>query len=145
MATSPIEFIKHLTNRKTKWDNLTETERKDFAGFMVNRFLSMNFDYLDLVNDIQKLNLPKEQLYRLYLEVLPKNIPYSKYISKKSGGGYSEELIQFIIKEYEISSEDASQYLDILYTSESGLEALRALLSKYGISEKEIKKLINGK
>lgn len=142
MASSPFDFVKELTTNKKPWSKLTETEKKDFGEFMTNRIVSMNLDYVELANDIQRLYLPKEIAYRLYSEILPRRMPYSKYIAKSKSSNYSEELIRFIIKEYEISSEDASDYLDILKSTPSGLEALRALLQKYGCDDKTIKTLL---
>ena len=39
---------------------------------MVNRFLSMKMDWIEVVNEFQKYNLKPKELYKLYINVLPK-------------------------------------------------------------------------
>ena len=47
---------------------------------MVNRFLSMNSNWLELVNEIQRYDLPPEIQYKLYIDILPKRKVWLKYI-----------------------------------------------------------------
>ena len=52
---------------------------------MVHRFLSMNMNWTDLVNEIQKYKLEPKDLYRLYTEILPKGTQWLRYTKGKKG------------------------------------------------------------
>ena len=41
-----FKWIDELFTKKRPWDSFSEEEQKKFSPFMVNRYLSMNNDYL---------------------------------------------------------------------------------------------------
>ena len=49
-----FSWINELFVGKRNWDTFSDTDKKKFSPFMVNRYLSMNDDFLPLVNYIQK-------------------------------------------------------------------------------------------
>ena len=69
-----FDHIGHITSKQTKgyWDSLNETEKKQWSNYMIHRFLSMKMEYVDVVNEIQRYNLKPKDLYKLYIDVLPK-------------------------------------------------------------------------
>ena len=71
---SLFDHITHITQRQTKnyFEDINDADRKTWSNYMVNRFLSMNSNWTDLVNEIQKYKLKPKDLYRLYIEILPK-------------------------------------------------------------------------
>ena len=77
-----FDHINHITSNQTKdyWNTLTETEKKQWSNYMINRFLSMKMEWTDFVNEIQKLKLDPRQLYLVYSNILPKGKQYLKYI-----------------------------------------------------------------
>ena len=42
---------------KKDWNEFTETEQKVFQSYIINRFLSMNKDYIEIVNYFQKYSI----------------------------------------------------------------------------------------
>ena len=69
-----FDHIKWITEKQTKdyWDTLNDTERKRWSNYMINRFLSMKMDWISFVNEVQQYNLKPRDLYRLYIDMLPK-------------------------------------------------------------------------
>ena len=49
-----FSWINELFVGKRNWDTFSDADKKKFSPFMVNRYLSMNDDFLPLVNYIQK-------------------------------------------------------------------------------------------
>ena len=133
-----FDHINHITSNQTKdyWDILTETEKKQWSNYMINRFLSMKMEWTDFVNEIQKLKLAPRQLYLVYSNVLPKGKQYLKYIKKKKQTIYNTQVIQKVSEYFEISKSESEDYLNLL-----SKEQIRELVSKYGYANKELKQM----
>ena len=121
---------------KNYWKNLTESDKKTWSNYMINRFLSMKMEWTDFVNEIQKLNLKPKQLYLVYSNVLPKGKQYLKYIKKKKQTIYNTQVIQKISEYFEISQSESEDYLNLL-----SKEQIRELVSLYGYTDKELKQM----
>ena len=133
-----FDHINHITSNQTKdyWNTLTETEKKQWSNYMINRFLSMKMEWTDFVNEIQKLKLAPRQLYLVYSNVLPKGKQYLKYIKKKKQTIYNTQVIQKVSEYFEISQSESEDYLKLL-----SKEQIRELVSKYGYTDKELKQM----
>ena len=61
---SLFDHIKEVTSiqHKTYWKKLSEEDKKTWSNFMVHRFLSMNPNWLELTNEIQRYDLKPEIL-----------------------------------------------------------------------------------
>ena len=108
---------------------------------MVHRFLSMNMNWTDLVNEIQKYKLEPKDLYRLYTEILPKGKQWLRYTKGKKTMKYQKWLLEIVAKYYESSINEAHDYVEIYYSTEQGKAELKSILQKFGTEPKEIKKL----
>lgn len=142
-TASIFDHLSNVTNKKMPWDELTEADRKSFSPFMNNRLLSMNSDFIELINDLQRLTvgqLEPEFTYRLMLEVLPNARQFNKYIKGKKDSKYNEELVNLMRTHFLISRQEATEYLE-LYT-DGRLTSLKEILKKYPYSDKEIEKLL---
>jgi hypothetical protein len=146
MEKKPLTLFEHLsgiTDKKTSWDSLTDADRKSWSSFMVNRFLSMNMDLIETVNELQKYTIgilePKET-YKLYLEVLPKKKQFNKYIKSKSEASYTTELIDIFVKYFELSESEVIDYLDILYHTNKK-DTVKNIVKMYGFTEKEVDRI----
>lgn len=141
---SIFDFIGCLTYNKTPWESLTESEQKMFEPFMIHRFISMNADYLELCNFIQKYsNLSKKMVYKLYLDVLPKSKVYAPYIKAKDNGSkikFNDTLLKFLAKKEEWSIHETENNLLWLMSSKEGVKLLKAYLVGYGFDEVSQKK-----
>jgi hypothetical protein len=104
---------------------------------MINRFLSMNEDYTELVNYVQAIPYSeKEKYYKLYCNLLPKKQFWSKYIKSETKSP-NKDLIQHLTIYFECSSKDVIDYIGFLDKT-----IISQCLSDMGIEDKEIKKLI---
>ena len=140
---SLFDHITHITQRQTKnyFEDINDADRKTWSNYMVNRFLSMNSNWTDLVNEIQKYKLKPKDLYRLYIEILPKSKQWLRYTKGKKTMKYQRWLLEIVAKYYESSISEAYDYLEIYYSSEQCKADLKSILQKYGVEPKEIKKL----
>jgi hypothetical protein len=104
---------------------------------MVHRFLSQNEDFLELVNEVQKLPPQnKKEIYSIYREFIPKNNKWSKYI-KSSIKQRNTDLINHLKEYWMCSSKEVKEYLEFL-----GNDEVLRILTQRGIDKKEIKALL---
>jgi hypothetical protein len=130
-------WLKEIQTTKRPWSSFTDEEKEEFNPFMVNKFLSMNRDYIDLVNLVQ--NIPyteKEKYYNIYRELIPYGYVYSSFI-KGSKESISKEIVSAIALVYTCTKAEAKDYIPLL-----GKEGIQEILSKVGTEEKVIKKLL---
>lgn len=142
-AATLFDHLSFITDKKVSWDSLSEVDKKSFSPYMINRFLSMNKDYIELVNEFQKYTigtLESKEVYKLYSDVLPKQKQFNKYIKGKKADKYNSDLVELIAKHYLISERVAMEYLDMFF--ESSLNTLKEIVKKYGITDKEASKLL---
>ena len=132
-----FDWLKEITTNKTSWENFSEKDRESFNTFMINRYLSMNIDYIEIVNFVQKIPLTeKEKYYTIYCQMIPKKNVFLKYI-KSNKKTKPQEVVEYIAKYYECSLGEADHYIDII--REPGV---RHILWQMGIDQKEQDKLV---
>ena len=144
MKTSkPATLFHHLANitwKKNPWSELSETDQKSFSPYLINRWLSMNINYIELVDMFQQYTigpLNKKHVYQLYFDFLPKQKSFNKYIKGKKQDKYNKELVKLIANHYQVARIEAEEYISLLEQSE-----ISSLLKKYGKTDKEIKGLL---
>ena len=144
MKTSkPATLFDHLaiiTWKKKPWSELSETDQKSFSPYLINRWLSMNINYIELVDMFQQYTigpLNKKHVYQLYFDFLPKQKSFNKYIKGKKQDKYNKELVKLIANHYQVARIEAEEYISLLEQSE-----ISSLLKKYGKTDKEIKGLL---
>ena len=145
-GTSIIEHLDNMTINKKPWADYTAVEAKSISPFAINRWLSMNYNFIEFINMLQKYTvglLDTREVYKLYLDLLPKQKTYSKYIKGNKEALYSEDLIGYFTKYFEVSTVEAKTYLDIYFKTPEGMTKVREILEKYGLEEKKINKIIN--
>jgi len=130
-------WLNEITVQKSPLDSFSEKSWEIWNSYMVHRFLSMNFKYLDIVNYVQKINPQnKKEIYTIYKELIPRKKQWNKYIKNQNKQDY-KELSEFVSKYFEVGKAEAFNYIPIL-----GREGVDDILSKMGIEDKERKKLI---
>ena len=143
IKNKPATIFDHLANitwKKKPWSELTELDQKSFSPYLINRWLSMNPDLIEIVDMFQQYTigpLSKKHVYQLYLDFLPKAKMFAKYIKGKKMNKYNKDLVTVIANHYQIARIEAEQYIDLMEQSE-----MINLLKKYGKQEKEIKGLL---
>lgn len=140
-----FDHVDSITVKKTPWEDLSESDRKSFIPFMINRCLSMHIDLLEIVNYFQKYTvglLRPREVYKLYSSLLPQKKLYYSYVKGKKNEKYNTELIKVLSKHYSASEKETIEYLDILFKDMAGVEFIISILEAYGYDEKRIEKLI---
>jgi len=142
---SLFSHLKQITDVQNPdyWETLTDADKKNFSVYMIHRFLSMNENWLELVSELQPYteSLPPELFYKLYIGLIPKGRHYSKYIKGKGVDKYSKELIDTLRIDYQCSTNEALDYIEILYSTLEGREHIKYVCQKYGIDKKNVTKL----
>ena len=134
-----VEWINQILMYKTPWENFDESEHKTFSPFIVNRWLSMDNEFIEIVNYFQEYaigTLEPREVYKWYCDVLPKGKRFNKYIKGKKNKKYDKDLVNIIVKHFECSKLQTKEYLGLI-----SKEELKEILEKYGKDKKTIKRL----
>jgi|TARA_B110000483_G_scaffold45965_1_gene57366 hypothetical protein len=139
-AKSIFEHLSGIKEKKTSWESLTDMDKKSFSPFIINRWLSMNMDLLPIVNILQKYTiglLSARDTYKVYLDFLPNKKTFDKYIKGKSDGKYNKDMLKYLSTWYGVSQREVIDYMELLPKQE-----VLDILMKYGLTDKEAKKLL---
>ena len=118
--TKPKTIFDHLagiTFKKIKWEDLTDADKKSFTPYLINRWLSMSPQLIEIVDMFQQYTigpLSKEHVYKLYYDILPKGKFFSKYIKGKKVNKYNSELVVFMAKHFEIAKNEAESIVNVI-------------------------------
>jgi hypothetical protein len=137
-----FDFIDGITHKKKEWSNWSDSDQGKFSVFIVNRWLSMRQDLIEIVNELQTYTiglLRPQETYRLYHEILPTSKGFAKYIKGKKEDKYSDKLIVQIAEHYCVSKSEAIDYAELL-----NQDSCTRLLALYGYTDSEIKTMIKG-
>ena len=131
-----FDWIKAINTTKPPVESFTDKDWDVWNSYMVHRFISMNPDYLEIVNYVQDFPpQEKRMIYSIYREFIPKNNKWSKYVKSKVKQP-NKDLINHIKDHFECSSKEANEYTTLLGSTE-----ISRILTNRGIDPKEIKKL----
>jgi len=132
-----FEWLSEITLTKTSPEHFSEESWDKFNSYMVHRYLSMDINYIDIVNYVQKINpTNKKQIYTIYREMIPKKKVWLGY-TKAQTKAKNQDLVSYVAEYFECSLGEADYYIDIL--REVGV---RDILYKIGLEEKETDKLL---
>ena len=134
-----FDWINQILVKKTHWNEFTEDEQKKFSPFIINRWLSMDKEFLEIVNYFQKYSigtLEPREVYKWYCDILPRGKRFNKYIKSKKNKKYDKELVDIIVKHFECSKLQTQKYLELI-----DREELKEILQNYGKDKKTIKRL----
>ena len=131
-----FDWLKEITLKKSDWDSFTDEQKEQFIPYMINRFLSMNSHYIDIVNIVQKIPYTeKEKIYNVYKSLIPKRNVYLKYIKSKTPT-YPQKLLEYMANYAECSQREAKEYIPLL-----GKDNVKNVLINLNVDKKEITKL----
>jgi len=137
-----FDFIDGMTHKKKEWHSYTDIDHKKFSPFIVNRWLSMRMELIDIINELQKYTiglLSPRDTYRLYHGFLPAQRTFAKYIKGKKEDKFNKQLVSIIANHYQVSKFEAIDYIDLL-----DKDSCANLLTLYGHTPAEKKKLLKG-
>jgi len=135
-----FDWVNQILVHKKHWNDFTVDEQKKFSPFIINRWLSMEPEFIEIVNYFQKLaigTLEPREVYKWYCEILPKGKRFNKYIKGKKDKKYDPELLSLLTHHFECSKVEVKQHLKLIDKIE-----LKEILEKYGKDEKTIKRLL---
>ena len=140
---SLFDHIKHITDVQSPnyWDDISDEDKKSWSNYMVNRFLSMKMDWVELVNEVQKYQLKPKELYKVYTDILPKKKQWLKYIKGDKSMKYPKWVYEIVAKHLEVSLREAAGAVEVYEISHGGQAELTDILIKYGKTEEEIRKI----
>ena len=123
------------------WEDISDEDKKTWSNYMVNRFLSMKSDWIDLVNEVQKYPLEPKELYKVYTSILPKKKQWLRYIKGDKKMDYPKWVYEIVAKDMQVSMREAVSAVEMYDMSHGGQSELADMLFKYGTEEKEVRKL----
>ena len=129
---SLFDHIREVTavQKVDYFDTLSVDDRKSWSNYMVNRFLSMKMEWVELVNELQKYKLEPKELYKLYINILPKGKQWLKYTKGRNDMNYPNWLINIVANDMEVSKQEAKEAVDMYYLTEGGMAELGQLARK---------------
>jgi len=115
---NPFDHIKNLHTKRRTWDDFNDEEKKSFNVFIINKGLSMNPDYLGIVNMVQNFTglnqvISPKEVFNIYFNLLPNNFKFYKWI-KGAKSKKDKEKAEYLAMHFKVSTREAYDYLDIL-------------------------------
>lgn len=132
-----FDWLKAINNTKPPVESFTSKDWEVWNSYMIHRFISMNPDYIEIVNYVQDLPpQEKRMIYNVYKEFIPKNNKWNKYIKPKTKEP-NKELIEHLRDYLKCSSKEAKEAITLLDNTK-----ISRILSNRGLETKEIKKIL---
>ena len=135
-----IDWMNQLLVHKKHWNDFTEDEQKKFSPFIINRWLSMDTEFIEIVNYFQKYaigTLEPREVYKWYCDILPRGKRFNKYIKGKKSKKYDKKLLEILSNYFECSKSNVLDYLELINKNE-----LITILENYGIDSKQVKRMV---
>ena len=115
---NPFDHIKNLHTKKRRWEDFNDEEKKSFNVFIINKGLSMNPEYLGIVNMVQNFTglnqiLSPKEVFNLYFNLLPNKFRFYKWI-KGEKTKKDKEKAEYLATHFKVSTREAYDYLKIL-------------------------------
>jgi len=134
---SIFDWLKAINNTKPPAESFTDKDWEVWNSYMIHRFISMNPDYIEVVNYVQDFP-PQEKvmIYNVYKEFIPKNNKWNKYIKSKTKEP-NKELIEHLRDYLKCSSREAKESISLLDATQ-----ISRILANRGLDKKEIKPLL---
>ena len=115
---NPFDHIKNLHTKKRRWKDFNDEEKKSFNVYIINKALSMNPNYLGIVNMVQNFTglnqiLSQKEVFNLYYSLLPNKFRFYKWI-KGEKTKKDKDKAEYLAMHFEVSIREAYDYLKIL-------------------------------
>jgi hypothetical protein len=132
-----FDWLKCINTTKPPVESFSDKDWEVWNSYMIHRFISMNPDYIEVVNYVQDFPpQEKQMIYSIYKEFIPKNNKWNKYIKSKVKQP-NKDLVDHIKDYFQCSSKEAKEYINILASPE-----INRILTNRGLDKKEIKPLL---
>ena len=132
-----FDWLKCINTTKPPAESFTDKDWEVWNSYMIHRFMSMNPDYIEVVNFVQDFPpTEKKSIYEIYREFIPKNNRWNKYI-KSTSKKHNPDLVDILANYLLCSKKEVKEYLDILEEP-----VVISILNNIGISQKDVKQLL---
>ncbi len=125
-----------FTTKKIPWDDIGEENKKGYNPFLINLWLSMEPSLIEIINEVQRYQVPNKDHYNFYLQVLPKRKLYFRWLKAKSKK-YNKDVVNKLAAFY---NEGSQQIYDSLECLDE--QKIINILEQTGLGEKQIKQLL---
>lgn len=134
MSKTIFDILNDITYNKVPW---SEQDQKQVQPYMLNRWLSMHPDYLEIIATCQPVTdlMTPELYYKFYVDLLPKKKFFTKYATGKKTTEYSDTLLSFLAQRLELPKKDIRDILSV-----TTKEDLKEYILGHGYDEKRCKK-----
>jgi hypothetical protein len=144
-ALGLFDHVKHIRTVQNPdyYTNLTELDRKSFNHFMILQALSMDPQLLSVISTVYRYFdvIPSPQFYQLLIAFIPKNSTFYPWIGSKNK--YKKELLDLMVRRFEVSTQQAEEYVDLLSTTDEGVNSLVYICQGFGKTDNEIQDLLS--
>ena len=135
-----FDWLKQINYIKSPVESFSDKDWEIWNSYMIHRFLSMNPNFLEVVNFVQDYPpQEKQKIYSIYKEFIPKNNKWNKYIKSKNKS-YQKDLLINLADHWKCSQREVKDYLDLLDN-----DKIISILSDRGLKSSEIKNLLKCK
>ena len=122
-----FRILNYLSYDKVPYSKLSDTELKSINVYMLHRYLSMDPEYCIFANEVQSIpNLSVEQVYNIYLTLIPKAKKYFKY-TKAASEKIDKDKVSKLSLLMQVSQREANDYLALLSNDQ-----FQDILNSYG-------------
>ena len=140
---SLFDHVNAVTSQQSPdyWDSISDDDKKSWSNYMINRFLSMKPDWIEFVNEVQKYPLQPKELYKVYIDILPKKKQWLKYIKGDKKMKYPKWVYEIVARHLQCGVREANDAVEMFEISAGGQSELADIMFKYGVEDKEVRKL----
>ena len=124
MGMKLFDYFNAMTLDKDFLDFNNEEVYSGYNSYIISHFISMPEMYVQLVNEINKYDLPKETHFRYFFASLPQRKQYFPWIKRKKES--TDQWVEYIADYYQVGIKEAKQYLKLL-----DKEEIEEILEKY--------------
>ena len=113
---TPFDHIKNLHTKKRRWEDFNDEEKKAFNVYIINKTLSFNSNYLDIVGITQKYStdqISQKEVFNIYFSLLPNKFRFYRWI-KGAKNEKNKEKAEYLAMHFKVSTREAYDYLKIL-------------------------------
>ena len=113
---TPFDHVKNLHTKKRRWEDFNDEEKKAFNVYIINKTLSFNPNYLDIVGITQKYStdqISQKEVFNIYFSLLPNKFRFYRWI-KGAKSKKDKEKAEYLAMHFNVSTREAYDYLNIL-------------------------------
>ena len=113
---NPFEHVKNLHTKKRRWEDFNDEEKKAFNVYIINKTLSFNPNYLDIVGITQKYStgqISQKEVFNIYFSLLPNKFRFYRWVKGKKNIK-DKENAEYLAIHFKVSTREAYDYLKIL-------------------------------